>query len=126
VLCVKDMDPNFKLTEEESSVLKLTAVPEMERVEEPALVFIPNSWSVYLWDPSVKMLMPFDGPHANQEAIVSCTGKPFETYRPYMLAAQNWALNHLQGNEGLRGQERYVNKRLKGSKLSGRSITVLV
>jgi hypothetical protein len=43
-----------------------------------------------------------------------------------MLAAQNWAVNHLQGNEGLRGQERYVYKRLKGSKATGRSITVLV
>jgi hypothetical protein len=68
------MDPNFKLTEEESSVLKLTAVPEMEQVEEPALVFIPRSWTVYLWDPSVKMLMPFDGVHADKEAIARCTG----------------------------------------------------
>jgi len=74
VLRVKDMDPNFKLTEEESSVLKLTAVPEMERVEEPALVFIPRSWCVYLWDPSGKMLIPFDGPHAGHDVIVSCTG----------------------------------------------------
>jgi|1048.fasta_scaffold29049_1 hypothetical protein len=74
VLRVKDMDPNFILTEEESSVLKLTAVPEMEQVEEPALVFIPRSWTVYLWDPSVKMLMPFHGPHADHDAIASCTG----------------------------------------------------
>ena len=74
VLPVKDMDPNFELTEEVSSVLTLTAVPEMEQVKELALVFIPNSWSVYFWDPLVKMLMPFDGVHADKEVIASRTG----------------------------------------------------
>ena len=101
-------------------------MPEMEQVEDLALVFIPNSWWVYFWDPSVKMLMPFDGPHADQEAIVRRTGKHFETFRPYLLAAQNWGLNHLQPNKSFRGQERYVTKRLRASKISGRSITVLV
>ena len=74
MLPVKDMDPNFELTEEVSSVLTLTAVPEMEQVKELALVFIPRSWSVYFWDPLVKMLMPFDGVHADKEVIASRTG----------------------------------------------------
>ena len=46
----------------------------MEQVKELALVFIPNSWSVYFWDPLVKMLMPFDGVHADKEVIASRTG----------------------------------------------------
>jgi hypothetical protein len=45
------MDPNFQLLEEGRFSLKLSAVPEMERVEEPALVFIPRSGTLYLWDP---------------------------------------------------------------------------
>jgi hypothetical protein len=43
-----------------------------------------------------------------------------------MLAATNWAVNHLQDNEGLRGQERYVHKKLRTSKHYGRSIDVMI
>ncbi len=51
VLPVGEMDPNFQLLEEGRFSLKLIAVPEMERVGEPALVFIPRSGTLYLWDP---------------------------------------------------------------------------